>query len=52
MGGLKDSLTNWMFPNPDGRDSSMSAEDGRHAPREDQGQPTRSPARELLEIAS
>ncbi len=41
MGGLRDSLRNWMFPGSERGGSSMSDDEGRHAPREDQRQPTR-----------
>lgn len=40
MGGLKDLLTNWMFPNQEREESEATADDSRHAPREDQGRPT------------
>lgn len=40
MGGLKHLLTNWMFPNLEREESEAPADDSRHAPREDQGQPT------------
>lgn len=44
MGGLKDLLTNWMFPNPEREESEAPADDGRRAPRENRGRPTQASA--------
>lgn len=41
MGGLRDSLTSWMFPDSGRGDPPASDDDSRHAPREGQGQITR-----------